>query len=1158
MNIMKKPLIRVRKKTHTYTAVRRRLTACLLAALLSWSGMLPAAADESAAASDVQAALTAEAILGSTVSQTGFETVEMGIDTTADVVLRGGEEAWLMDNQQGTASSYINMTLSSAFKGESFDGSEYVIEVDYYDSGAGYFRLYYDALDMERKVGGTAYTQNEQTWKTVAFTLQDAAFTGRTDGQFDLQLSIRAESERSPVSGASVAIRRIRITRLPAKNAIYLTASNDQVGNAYRWYDSDKIIHNKFENLTGGAVDAQITYRLISEDEQVAFEKTETLSFAPGEVKELDLNFGETERCDLYWYEVEIRSEEAGIFSLLRPFEIAILKTDPDGIVNDKMYYAAHLERYPIERSREAVALLKMGNVGGIRSDISWNRMEVSKGVYDWENHIVKPVVDALKEEGLGFLPILDTSSSLYCSVWNDLPHTPEQLEAWGNFAAYAAQQLKDVTRRYEIWNEPNISSFNINMYDADVYTEMVRVAYEKIKEVDPEAKVGAGSLAYMRSDTDTETYYAGPNFLAGMMEAEAWRYMDAITLHPYTTRSIEDENMGEVVQWYKDEFTRYKGNENTEIWNTEFGFTTADTVVGDEKTKGIRTSRTAIYYDSRELGDLNVVYNFEKKGTVLTDREDQFGVVSGGEDGCIKYGKYWIPTVSYVIMAGHNYVMAQTTADGIYDSQDGNIRMARFKSDKFQADVLTLNAVKEEKLVTLDLGTDRVTCYDYKGNAEEIIGNDGVFALAATESPVYLVGDIRTVELLEDAPLADVGALARDVAVDETIRISVKTQADIGGSLEAVLPRCAELISTQTPENGEGEIVIRNNAAEGQSFEVTVELKDGEGNLLQSTPIRFTSTAPIAAELRTAMAPGEDINYWQAILTLENLSFDRAAKGYIQFTSPELLARLGRLDIGVIPKGQTGEVLINLPEIVRKGRQTVEYDVVLDYGTSMHFSSNMDTTVATYAETKPKIDGVIERNEWNMSAVMYADSADQIRQIYDWRGTEDLSGRSGIMWDEENFYFFAEVTDDVFYQQYPASGNWQGDSVQFGVFYGEEEQVAIGQASTTYHEISLSLSPEGPVAYRFLSQDNVYLNGICEDAEIAVVRDGNTTCYEFSMPWSSLLKEGDSPKAGDKLLYSFLFNDNDGNGRRGWIEGAGGIGENKNTSLFMELLLVK
>ena len=51
---------------------------------------------------------------------------------------------------------------------------------------------------------------------------------------------------------------------------------------------------------------------------------------------------------------------------------------------------------------------------------------------------------------------------------------------------------------------------------------------------------------------------------------------------------------------------------------------------------------------------------------------------------------------------------------------------------------------------------------------------------------------------------------------------------------------------------------------------------------------------------------------------------------------------------------------------------------------------------------------------------------------------------------------------------------------------------------------------------------------------------------------------EGQQPKLGDKLGFSFLVNDNDGNGRRGWIEYASGIGESKNTTLFTYLKLIK
>ena len=41
-------------------------------------------------------------------------------------------------------------------------------------------------------------------------------------------------------------------------------------------------------------------------------------------------------------------------------------------------------------------------------------------------------------------------------------------------------------------------------------------------------------------------------------------------------------------------------------------------------------------------------------------------------------------------------------------------------------------------------------------------------------------------------------------------------------------------------------------------------------------------------------------------------------------------------------------------------------------------------------------------------------------------------------------------------------------------------------------------------------------------------------------------------------MAFSFLLNDNDGDGRRGWIEYTSGIGEAKNTELFARIKLLK
>ena len=60
--------------------------------------------------------------------------------------------------------------------------------------------------------------------------------------------------------------------------------------------------------------------------------------------------------------------------------------------------------------------------------------------------------------------------------------------------------------------------------------------------------------------------------------------------------------------------------------------------------------------------------------------------------------------------------------------------------------------------------------------------------------------------------------------------------------------------------------------------------------------------------------------------------------------------------------------------------------------------------------------------------------------------------------------------------------------------------------------------------------------------------RDGDDTIYEMKISWKELTGGYvTTPKLGDTLGFSALINDNDGEGRRGYMEYGSGIGGNKN-----------
>ena len=191
---------------------------------------------------------------------------------------------------------------------------------------------------------------------------------------------------------------------------------------------------------------------------------------------------------------------------------------------------------------------------------------------------------------------------------------------------------------------------------------------------------------------------------------------------------------------------------------------------------------------------------------------------------------------------------------------------------------------------------------------------------------------------------------------------------------------------------------------------------------------------------------------------------------------------------------------------------------------------------------------------------VMTCDDASRIVNIEDWKGDRDLSGDFSMLWDEEYFYFYAVVTDEDFYTVTPASNLWNGDSVQFGVYHDTENALVNGTAGRKFEEIGLAVLEGKPVAYRFVSQSGETPIGEIEKGDnfdFACKREGNVQTYELKLKWSELFGYEFTPKIGDMLGFSVLLNDNDGAGRRGWMEYGSGIGTSKDVNKFVMMPLL-
>ncbi len=94
----------------------------------------------------------------------------------------------------------------------------------------------------------------------------------------------------------------------------------------------------------------------------------------------------------------------------------------------------------------------------------------------------------------------------------------------------------KVAVRQWQIWNEPTGPAHWKLRPWAPTYTQLLKAAYESIKAVDPGAKVASGALVATATGRRIYTQWDGAREL---YRAGAKRYMDVVSIHPFTNNSV-------------------------------------------------------------------------------------------------------------------------------------------------------------------------------------------------------------------------------------------------------------------------------------------------------------------------------------------------------------------------------------------------------------------------------------------------------------------------------------------------------------------------------------------------------------------------------------------------------------------------------------------
>ncbi len=181
----------------------------------------------------------------------------------------------------------------------------------------------------------------------------------------------------------------------------------------------------------------------------------------------------------------------------------------PTPDIADSFYFGlcAHPQRMltqqkPEEMKREIKAAALCG-ADQIRMDIGWGRVEPKQGESSYA--LYDPIVEELERYHMKLAPILNYPPRwAFAEDWKEyaistrgVPFT--NLTELDRFVRATMARYHGKFLFVEFLNEPDHSGFG--NFTAEKYVEMLAVAYDAIKAVDPEVKVMSGGLAGLQKD---------------------------------------------------------------------------------------------------------------------------------------------------------------------------------------------------------------------------------------------------------------------------------------------------------------------------------------------------------------------------------------------------------------------------------------------------------------------------------------------------------------------------------------------------------------------------------------------------------------------------------------------------------------------------------
>jgi hypothetical protein len=261
-------------------------------------------------------------------------------------------------------------------------------------------------------------------------------------------------------------------------------------------------------------------------------------------------------------------------------------------------FLAREVEPWKRERT---VEMAEQAGLGWAKQQFAWAEIEPQRkgefiepvgGESSWAKF--DQIVDLFRAQGLRVIARLDRAPAWARPADTRSETPPSNLDDYGDFIYAFVKHFKGRIQHIQIWNEPNIyPEWGEQAVDPVAYTEMLKIAYRRAKEADPNIYVLSAPLALTLGEPHPEPgkWRSMPDldYLEAMYQAGAGDYFDILSTNAFGfDLPPEDPPDRDVLNFRRVELQREimerYGDADKAVWFNEYGWNAAPERFSDEQ----------------------------------------------------------------------------------------------------------------------------------------------------------------------------------------------------------------------------------------------------------------------------------------------------------------------------------------------------------------------------------------------------------------------------------------------------------------------------------------------------------------------------------------------------------------------------------------------